>query len=161
MSQPQAPHPRLTADALAAIYTHARAEYPYESCGLVSGPRGNEVADTVLTCVNVQNQLHAADPKAHPRDASTAYQLEPKVLIAMEKGLRGPTPTKIIYHSHVNVGAYFSATDQAVAQFDGEPAFPVEYVVVDVQANGCRGAKQFAWDAGSKSYVEIGSYGPL
>lgn len=161
MSEPLRPHPVLTREALAAIYAHARAEYPYECCGLVAGPRGESAADVVTTCVNIQNQLHAQDPKAHPRDASTAYQLEPKVLIAMEKGLRGPQPTKLIYHSHVNVGAYFSATDQAVAQFDGEPAFPVEYVVVDVQASGCRGAKQFAWDDASKSYIEIGDYGPL
>jgi len=158
VSHPVAPHPVLSPDALAAIYAQARREYPHECCGLVSGARGDEVADVVNPCVNIQNQLHAQDPQTHPRDASTAYQLEPKVLIAMEKGLRGPTPTKIIYHSHVNVGAYFSATDQAVAQFDGEPAFPVEYVVVDVQVNGCREARQFAWDEVSKSYVEIGAY---
>ena len=29
--------------------------------------------------------------------------------------------------------AYFSATDQAAAAMDGEPPYPVEYVVVDVQ----------------------------
>jgi hypothetical protein len=34
----------------------------------------------------------------------------------------------------------------------------VEYVVVDVRADGAHGAAQFAWDAGQKTYVEVGRY---
>ena len=41
---------------------------------------------------------------------------------------------------------------------DGEPTYPVEYVVVDVRADGVRGAAQFAWDADTRRYVEIGRY---
>jgi len=50
------------------------------------------------------------------------------------------------------------ATDQMAAQMDGEPSYPVEYVVVDVRADGARGAAQFAWDEASRSYLEIGRY---
>ena len=32
---------------------------------------------------------------------------------------------------------------------DGEPTYPVEYVVVDIRRDGVRGAAQFAWDAGA------------
>ena len=58
----------------------------------------------------------------------------------------------------MDVGAYFSDTDQAAAQFEGEPAYPVEYVVVDVTAAGARAAKQFAWSDADKKYVEVGDY---
>ena len=60
---------------------------------------------------------------------------------------------KIIYHSHIDVGAYFSPTDQAAAQMDGEPSYPVEYVVIDVQKDGPRGAAQFCWSDADKKYV--------
>jgi len=70
---------------------------------------------------------------------------------------------KIIYHSHVDVeradGAYFSDTDQAAATMDGEPSYDgVEYVVVDLRRDGARGAAQFAWDADTRSFIEIGRY---
>ena len=41
---------------------------------------------------------------------------------------------------------------------DGEPSYPVEYVVIDVGADGVRGAAQFAWDGGARKYLEIGRY---
>lgn len=158
MSAPSSPHPALSAEALAAIYAHARRDYPNECCGIVYGPREQAVADRATACENIQNRLHAGDPERHPRDARTAYNLDARDLFALQKSLRGPIPAKIVYHSHVDVGAYFSATDQEAALFDGEPSNPVEYVVVDVRAEGPRGAKQFAWDAARHEYVEIGDY---
>ena len=56
------------------------------------------------------------------------------------------------------MGAYFSETDQTAAQMEGEPSYPVEYVVIDVRADGIGGAAQFAWDSASHRYVEIGRY---
>jgi hypothetical protein len=41
---------------------------------------------------------------------------------------------------------------------DGEPTYPVEYVVVDLRHDGVRGAAQFAWDPEARRYVEIGRY---
>ena len=41
---------------------------------------------------------------------------------------------------------------------DGEPTFPVDYVVIDIQADGPHGAVQFTWDPAQKKYVEIGRY---
>ncbi len=34
---------------------------------------------------------------------------------------------------------------------DGEPCYPVEYVVIDVRTDGVGGAAQFAWDAGRRA----------
>ena len=155
MANPAAPHPCLTPDALAVLYAHARRDYPNECCGIVSGPRDTLIADAATPCENLQNRLHAEDPLTFSRDARTAYNIDARVL---DKSLRGATPAKIVYHSHVEVGAYFSDTDQAAALFDGEPAYPVEYVVIDIAAAGPRGAKQFTWSDEAKKYVEIGDY---
>lgn len=155
---PVSPHPLLTPEALQALYDHARRDYPKECCGIVFGPRDDARADQAKPCDNIQDRLHAEDPVRFTRDARTAYNLEARDIFALQKSLRGETPAKIVYHSHVDVGSYFSDTDQAAATFDGEPAHPVEYVVVDIRADGPRGAKQFAWDEGQKKYVEIGAY---
>jgi proteasome lid subunit RPN8/RPN11 len=161
MSAVAAPHPVLTPEALADIYAHARREYPNECCGIAFGPRDAALAARAVACVNTQNELHAEDPVKNKRDARTAYSLGSKDLFMLQKSLRGDEPAKIIYHSHVDIagdGCYFSATDQQVAQMDGEPTHPVEYVVVDIRADGARGAAQFAWNEASRSYVEIGRY---
>ena len=154
-----APHPALTPDALAVLYAHARREYPSECCGLVYGPKDAPTAGRAEPCVNIQDQLHAADPARHPRTSATAYNLDAPDLFKLQKSLRSAEPVKIVYHSHVDVGAYFSETDQAVATMDGEPTFPVEYVVIDVRADRVGGAAQFAWDADQKRYVEFARYG--
>lgn len=152
------PHPRLTPAALAALYTHAAREYPRECCGIVYGPKATDIADQAQACRNVQDELHAEDPTTYTRDARTAYNLAAKDIFALQKSLRGDSPAKIVYHSHVDVGAYFSDTDQAAARFDDEPAYPVEYVVVDVRNDGAHGAKQFAWDDERRLYLEIAEY---
>ena len=161
MTAVAAPHPVLTAEALAEIYAHARREYPNECCGIAFGPRDRAVAARAVACVNTQNELHAEDPVKHTRDARSAYNLGAGDLFKLGKSLRGDEPAKIVYHSHVDIagdGCYFSATDQAAAQMDGEPSYPVEYLVVDIRADGARGAAQFAWDEASHSYVEVGRY---
>ena len=161
-THPPPPHPVITADALEAIYEHARRDYPNECCGIVYGPRATAAADRATACPNIQNRLHAEDPARHTRDARTAYNLDAPDLFRLQKSLRGDQPAKIVYHSHVDVrvadGAYFSDTDQAAAQLDGEPTYPVEYVVVDVRAGAIKGAAQFSWDATQKRYVEVGRY---
>ena len=162
MAKPTAPHPILSEAALQAICAHAVREVPRECCGVVFGPKGQPAADHVTACENIQDRLHAEDPARFTRDARTAYNFDARDIFALQKSLRGDAPAKIVYHSHVDVGAYFSDTDQAAAQFDGEPAYPVEYVVVDVTAAGARAAKQFAWSDAAKKYVEIGAstFGP-
>ena len=158
MAKPIAPHPILSEAALRAICEHAQREVPRECCGIVFGPKAEAVADKATACQNIQDRLHAEDPARFTRDARTAYNFDARDIFALQKSLRGESPAKIVYHSHVDVGAYFSDTDQAAAQFEGEPAYPVEYAVVDVTATGARAVKQFAWSDAEKKYVEIGDY---
>jgi adenylyltransferase/sulfurtransferase len=148
----------LSKDALASIYAHARREYPGECCGIVYGPRDQPIADRAKACVNIQARLHAEDPVRFVHSARTAYQMDARDIAELEHSLQTDAPAKIVYHSHVDVGSYFGETDQAGALFKGEPAYPVEYVVVDVRSDGSRGARQFAWDADRRRHVQVGAY---
>ena len=152
------PHPGLTAEALAAIYDHALREHPNECCGIVYGPKAQPIAARAVACVNTQNDLHAEDPVTHKRDARTAYALGGTDLFKVGKSLRTDEPVKIIYHSHVDVGAYFSAEDVRAAAPDGELTYPVDYLVVDVGAEGVRESKLFRFSDGA--FVEIARFGP-
>jgi proteasome lid subunit RPN8/RPN11 len=140
--------PRAVLDA---IYAHAREGYPEEVCGFVIA------GDEARRCENRQNALHAEDPEAFPRDARTAYNLGAKDLFFLDRSLRSERPVRIIYHSHVDVGAYFSEEDVRAAALDGEILYPVDYLVVDVRADGVRGAKLFRFRDGT--FVEVGAYG--
>ncbi len=154
----------VTKEALAEIYAHAAREYPRECCGIVFGPRTSIDASRVLVCKNIQDELHAEDPEMFTRDAHTAFNFAASDLLKLNKSLRGDEPARIIYHSHPDRGhtredgAYFSVTDQAVAVMDGEPSYPVEYLVVDVRPEGAHHAAQFAWDPEQKQYVEVRRY---
>ena len=158
MSTPPDPHPRLSAAALAAIYAHARRDYPNECCGIVFGPRGQRVADRVLVCENIQDRLRAEEPARFMRGARTGYNLDVSDIVTLKESLRGASPARIVYHSHVDVGAYFSGADQAGALVDGRPVYPIEYVVIDVRGDGPSGARQFAWNLGQGRFVEVGAY---
>lgn len=151
-------HPTITGEALVEIYAHARREYPKECCGIVFGPKETDQANRAQICRNIADDLHAEDPVMFSRDAHTAYNFDASDIFKLQKSLRGNEPAKLIYHSHANVGAYFSDTDQAAAKMGDEPAHPVEYLVVDVQAAEVKGSVQFAWDNEQKLYVEVRRY---
>jgi [CysO sulfur-carrier protein]-S-L-cysteine hydrolase len=148
--------PAIPRAVLDAIYAHAREGYPEEVCGFIVGDPGHESAEA-RRCDNRQNALHAEDPVAFPRDARTAYNIGAKDLFFLDRSQRSERPVRIIYHSHVDVGAYFSAEDERAATVDGELLYPVDYLVVDVQKDGVRGAKLFRFEGGR--FVEVGSYG--
>jgi proteasome lid subunit RPN8/RPN11 len=139
--------PRAVLDA---IYAHAREGYPEEVCGFVIAH------DEARRCENRQNALHAEDPVTFPRTAREAYNLGAKDIMFLDRSQRTDRPVKIIYHSHVDVGAYFSAEDVRAAAPDGELLYPVDWLVVDVQADGVRGSKLFRFQNGA--FVEIASF---
>jgi [CysO sulfur-carrier protein]-S-L-cysteine hydrolase len=141
--------PRAVLDA---IYAHAREGYPEEVCGFIVG------TDEARRCENRQNALHAEDPVAFPRTAATAYNLGARDIMFLDRSQKSERPVRIIYHSHVDVGAYFSAEDERAAAPDGELLYPVDYLVVDVRGDGVRGARLFRFESGK--FVEVGSYGP-
>jgi len=146
----------LTLDraALDAMFAHAREAHPDECCGAVVHRDGRDV---VHRFVNVQNEVHAADPQAYPRTAATAYTPRPEDLFAAERAGREPgARLAVFYHSHAINGSYFSDEDRkkAVEPWD-EPNYPdVTYVVVsDARVRG--EARAFRWDEAARAYVEV------
>ena len=149
-------HPLNLEPALRELYAHAREGYPEEVCGFLLAPEAEGGPPEVRRCENRQNALHALDPATFPRDARTAYNLGPKDLLWLNKSLGGARPVKIIYHSHIDVGAYFSAEDERAALLDGELLYPVDYLVIDAGPSGPRGARLFQYRGGR--FIEIAAY---
>jgi proteasome lid subunit RPN8/RPN11 len=144
----------LTPEELGRVRAQAEAEYPSECCGVVL-TRDAAASDRLLMrCRNIQDELHAKDPARHPRDSRTAYFIDPQDLLAIGRlegqGYRVAT----IYHSHVDTGAYFSATDRQNALINGEPSYPdAVYVVVSVVGGRAADAAAFVWDASERDFV--------
>lgn len=135
---------------------HAERDYPNETCGLVIGPKEKPKAIGVFPIPNIQDELHAKDPKTYPREAKTAYFMDPKQLQIVEKEAASKGfNTKIIYHSHPDHGVYFSEEDKAMACPWGEPNDPeVGYLVIGVDQGKTSGASLFYWDEGKKDFLE-------
>jgi len=141
--------PEIPIEVLRTAYADAQRAYPEEACGLLIGPQGDPLCDEARPCENQQNRLHARDATSFPRDARTAYALGVADLRFLDASLSGVRPVKIIYHSHVEVGAYFSDEDRRAATFDDELIYPVDYLVIDCAKSGVRGAKLFRFRDGN------------
>jgi len=129
---------------------------PREACGFLFGAPDGPIAEAV-PIRNAAEEMRAESPGEFQRSAETGYVMDPKEQLralraADEKGftVRG------VYHSHVEVGAYFSAEDRTRALFDGEPMFPdAVWVVADIRQKRGVGAKAFAWNPSGREFVEI------
>jgi [CysO sulfur-carrier protein]-S-L-cysteine hydrolase len=149
----EAPSEELLPRALLeAMYRHARSSFPRECCGFVlgSGPSAE-----LVECENWQDRYHAVDPETYPRTAETAYTFGGKDLRRLAESLDSDRPATIVYHSHPRVGAYFSAEDARAALAAG---WPVDYLVVDCQADGVPEAVLFRKHPSRDEYVEVARY---
>ncbi|MEE9149759.1 MAG: Mov34/MPN/PAD-1 family protein [Candidatus Tectomicrobia bacterium] len=155
--------PTLSSDVLEAIYQHARETYPEECCGFLLGPRDSTTVDEARRCINEQNRYHALDPEHFPRTARQAYNLGGKDLRFLLESVESPRPVKIIYHSHPDVGAYFSAEDTRAAlgrepDATAAPQYPVDHIVIDAQVDYIGGAKLFRWERTQHTFVQAAEY---
>ena len=139
----------LTPSELEAIRKQAVDEYPAESCGLVF-VRGAE--RLLLPCRNDQDAKHKEDPQRYPRDSRTAYYIHADDLKRIAQLEMQGYSMAVIYHSHVDVGAYFSPTDKKQALMSGY-LDPV-YVVTSVVSGQAEATKAFRWSAGHNEFVE-------
>ena len=106
--------------------------------------------------VNRANALHRLDPESYPRTGRTYFDIDSmKFEAAIRRGTAEGRPVKVLYHSHLDAGAYFSATDSEVAKMgQGEPPWDLAYLVTSVRAGRVDDRKLFVWDPGSGSFVE-------
>jgi len=139
------------------ILRQAENDYPHETCGILIGPQNEkEKVTAIYPCQNVQDEYHALDPVNFPRTAETAYFIDPKDLLRIQKEARGKEcEMRVIYHSHVNAGAYFSDEDRRIALSEGEPAYPgVSYVVVSVRNGKSESVSLFKWNEAKKDFLK-------
>lgn len=129
-----------------------------ECCGLVAGPvTDGLVADRVITFENRANKLHAIDPDTFTRTGREYFDMHPmKFARAVDEGSKVGLPVKVLYHSHLDCGAYFSETDAAAATGNGPaPLYPLAYLVVSIRAGGViDDHKLFVWSTTKKTFVE-------
>jgi proteasome lid subunit RPN8/RPN11 len=143
----------LTDSHLESIADWVEQAYPEEGCGLiVRGDAGVEVR----RCENLANQYHQLDPEQYPRTAEQFYVIDPMEFVRAE---RSGESIEIVFHSHADVGDYFSDEDVDAATLpsdDGEPleeAHPgVLWLVVSVRDGTADHATLFEFnEAGAES----------
>lgn len=164
---------RLTRAVVQALEEDARARYGQdeEACGYLVGPAEDALlCDEIAPLPNMVARLHKADPGTFFRSARTAFAFdEKKFSAAVLHGRALGRPVKVIYHAHLDVGAYFSATDAAMMSGGDPPAFaggparlgpgpqwPVSFLVTSVRAGEAGPVvdehKLFIWR--EKNFVE-------
>ncbi len=157
---------RVTRAAIEAVEKDAVAGYvaDQEACGYLAGPADDPLlCDRAVAIENMAKLLHEQNPKTYFRSARTFFAFKERVLEqAIRAGRDAGSPVKIFYHSHIDVGAYLSGTDQAVLSggvpphFDGGPAtlgpgpsWPLAFLVTSVRGGEreprCDDHKLFIW----------------
>lgn len=147
----------ITQELLNLIYAEGEKQYPNESCGFILGRVHSKREAVEVVCVpNMQNELHQQDAVRYPRDAKTAYAINPKDMESITKDAKSRGLAIIaIFHSHPEHGVYFSDEDKGMAAPWGEPLFPdLSYVVVSVYGGKVKNASDFYWDDRQKDFVE-------
>jgi proteasome lid subunit RPN8/RPN11 len=134
------------------IYAHARRCFPAECCGYLTGITSG-VADGIVECRNAH--VDGVHPTTPDRGEDSAFVIAGRELIAFARSFDSSKPARVIYHSHTNGRAYFSAVDREVATVDGVPTYPVQHLVVGVDQTQVVEAAQFAWDATARDWVEV------
>ncbi len=126
----------LTPSILKEMYLHAYRCYPEECCGLV-------LQKGLKVCQNMQNKWHTLDPIHYPRTAQEAFLLSAEDSLFLSRNIESENSVKILYHSHVNVGAYLSEEDRQNALFEGKPIYPIDHFVIDIRQEQVVEAKLF------------------
>ena len=128
-----------------------------ESCGLLLGPADEPlVVDAIVPMENRANKLHRLDPETYPRTGRMYFDIDPlKFERSVREGEGSGRPVKVLYHSHLDVGAYFSETDAQAATMGGEaPSYDLAYLVTSIRAGVVDDRKLFVWDPAGKTFVE-------
>ncbi len=160
---------RITRAALADVERDAVAGYrsEQEACGYLAGPAADALlCDRAVAIENMAKLLHERDPQTYFRSARTFFAFKERTLEqAMRAGVNAGVPVKVLYHSHIDVGAYLSGTDQAVLsggappQHEGGPAtlgpgpaWPLAFLVTSVRGGPgephCDDHRLFIWQRG-------------
>ena len=136
------------------ILRHGERTYPEEACGLLIGDE--RAIHEVVEIRNAADEMRAERPDAFTRGAHDGYVMDPREQMRATQAAEREGRTVIgVYHSHPDVGAYFSAEDKRRAlPFDPDlPLYPA-WIVADVKQGKGLAAKLFVWSAGEKDFLE-------
>ena len=154
---------RITRAALVLVEQDALRGYANdeEACGYLRGPASDALrCDEHIAMTNLATKLHALDPVTYFRSARTFFSFNEKRFDdAVGQSGRDGCPIKVLYHSHLDAGAYFSPTDAAVMSM-GEPptseggpvrlgpgpAWPLAFLVTSVRRGVVDEHRLFIWD---------------
>ena len=128
---------KIPPEILNRCFTHGGETYPEEACGVLSGPADDPTRLTGTHPIeNTLGRLHAEDPERYPRTPREGYVLDAAAYVKLERALAEEgKKIRVIYHTHVDVGAYFSEEDKKQATWGGEPIFPnLVYLVCGIKA---------------------------
>jgi proteasome lid subunit RPN8/RPN11 len=147
------PYPPEIVARLAAL---CEADPAREVCGFVLRRDG---ALHVVQVPNVADRYHAADPERFPRTSRDAYLMDPKEQLRIHRELEAWGGEIVaVWHSHVEVGAYFSEKDRADAVVDGVQALPgAEYLVLGVRGGRVTEARRFRFAGGEFAESPLGA----
>ncbi len=134
-------------DVVARIAALCEADPERETCGFVVR-RGAELE--VVPVPNVADRYHAQDPDRFPRTSRSSYLMDPKTQLRLHREIEAWGGEIVaVWHSHVEVGAYFSEKDRTDAVVDGVQTVPgAEYLVLGIRGGRVAEAKRFLWDGG-------------
>jgi proteasome lid subunit RPN8/RPN11 len=141
----------IPADLLAQVYAHARAAFPAECCGYLVGPRDGAAVDGWVACTNAQ----AREQLIAGRGEDRAFAIAGAELYTFARTFDTPRPARIVYHSHTNGRAYFSAADRAMAATRDGPTYPVQHLVIGVAPLGPTEAVVVGWSHDEHDFVEL------
>jgi proteasome lid subunit RPN8/RPN11 len=143
-------------NVLDAIHAHALECFPSESCGFVSGPATEpRLLDASARAQNDADKFHALDPVTFPRTSRTYFKIdELRAARAFDAAELAGRPIKVIYHSHCDAGAYFSAEDAATFAADGLLMWPCAFIVVSVMDGKLADTKLWVHVPGSNQFRE-------
>lgn len=154
---------RIHRAALEAVEADALRGYAAdeEACGYLLGPVDDgALCEEAVPMENLANKLHAIDPETYFRPARMFFAFNEKRFDdAVRAGQEAGRPVKVLYHSHLDAGAYFSPTDRAVLsmgrppeeeggaiELGPGPAWPLAFLVTSVREGEVDAHAVFVWD---------------
>jgi len=160
----------ITRAALAAVEEDALRAYARdeEACGYLRGPVADpRRCDEAVTLENIANKLHRSDPARYFRTGRAYFEFNTfKFERAVQSSAAEGRPVKVLYHSHLDAGAYFSPTDRAAMSMGAPPeveggpitmgpgpAYPLAFLVVSVCAGAIEEHRVFIWDEEARDFL--------
>ena len=141
---------KISPNSLKEIYKHAIRQYPSEACGFVFND------GSVYKATNIQNELHQKNPIIYPRKSTEAYSMSLLDIKILDNSFKTNNYARFIYHSHPDVGAYFSDEDTEKALFMKKPIYDVNHLVVDIKKGKIIETKEFSFV--DDSFICIATY---